>query len=707
MKGIFTLNVSKVTKPPEPPNTTVPVHQPSSPPPSASSLGIVIDDNDDVDIDHIDEPLVTSDSKRISIKDKIKGIIKKVSFTKSSKPSSPTVTSTSAVPVQPVIPPVNTVDNNQDQYEYYDLPPVDNDDTDVFYGQQSSSSSAVVNMAAANAITVTSSVSSRRNKFVEFLKTHPYEEIKKQVSEAPKTSSSVKIHDHFFQERYITFCNEAGVPTLPFSREVMDTFFWSMSQVYRWSSIENHAVPALKRYHLQQTGQYVTEDVGKMLADSKVLARNNATNMGNDMASDPVLYDDLLRIIKTFPIHYPRMAYDVSAYLFAFNTGARVSSVVNIELRDIYQVMKESDESYYCKITLRKLKNESQPFNVTLKGHIYQDQYESDDSLMDFFNWFRIHLQTTFNLDILTFNDWDLTSELANTKIWPDKEDAMSKRFKERAIKAGYDGVRFTFHSLRAGFLSQIMINNRNNPEAFASAMDNAAAVARWNPRGKAMLKYKRRVDESIVSSNLTDPNPRSSAVIPDSLVTSEGFHGITIGSPKWHSLANFKGFRAAITKKIKEQFTNLDDDELQRLAKLSIERALYAFGKDDEDIVAEFLQSDETYIGHFFTKRARHKITQLITDNPSGFDDLVAHFYDVYICALPAYGKGDTSTTGFIVDDNDMDVEGDDQVEYDEEDEDEFNFDQPDTDDDNDNEYQDDAHYGDMMAGETDDEFE
>ena len=56
--------------------------------------------------------------------------------------------------------------------------------------------------------------------------------------------------------------------------------------------------------------------------------------------------DQLNTIIKAFPQLNPMKAYDVSAYPLSFYTGARVSSVVNIELRDIVQVIKEADGSY-------------------------------------------------------------------------------------------------------------------------------------------------------------------------------------------------------------------------------------------------------------------------------------------------------------------------------------------------------------------------
>ena len=725
MKKITTISIKSIdpppTPPPPPPNissssssafsmsalsasvsTTAPSSslpiQPPSPPPSPSSLGIIIDDNDNMDIDDLDNPLPpVSSSKRMSIRDKIKGIIKKVSFTRSKNTPAPVTAAVTSTAHTTTATDNTDMDDTQDQYEYYDLPPVDLDDTDDYHGQQSSSSSsAVADIAAAAAASSidTAPVSastgiSRNNRLAQYLKTHTYQEIKEMASSAPRTSGSVQRHDYFFKERYHIFCENAGVDPLPFTRPVIDTFFWTMCQVYRWTSVENHAVPALKRFHFDKTGNHVSPDVDKMLSDAKKMARHSAVKKGNDMRSNPVLYKDLLHIIKSFPAHYPRKAYDVSAYLLAFNTGARVSSVVNVQLKDIVQVVEDTDGSYMVRISFRKIKNEVTPFKVTIGGRVYDNPYQDDASLMDFFNWFRIHLLESFNLDLLMFGKWKITYELGNKNIWPDREDTMSKRFKERATKAGYDpkDVRMTFHSLRSGFLTQTMLNHRHTPAEMSSAINRAAAVARWNPSGKAILKYRRDFDETILSSNLVNPGSQSSAAIPDILTTSEGFHGITVGSSTWDPLANFKGFRAAIMKKLKEQYSFLDDAELKRLGKLSIERALYAYGKDDKDIVAEFYESEETHAVNFFNKQARRKIANLITDNPNGFNDLVDHFFNVYISALPAYHEG--STTDFIVEDDQMDME-DDQVQASGDDDDDnqeeaFDFDQPDTDDDDD----------------------
>lgn len=722
MKKIELLSITKLPRPPKPPNNSssssasVPiVTVPLSSSPPSSTPDVIYDNDDDNDEYMIDEPFIPSSSKRISLKDQVKGIIRRVSSSISMKNSSSSgpiaVTASSLSTVPPTVTAAVTstahtttaaaaatatvtdntdntdMDDNEDQYQYYDLPPVDMDDTDI---QQSSSSSSSADAVITDTAAVSANTAiSRNNRLSQYLMTHTYKEIKEMASSAPRTSASVQRHDHFFKERYQIFCENAGIEPLPFTREVVDTFFWTMCQVYRWTSVENHVVPALKRFHFEKTGNHVSADMSKMLSDAKMMARHSAVNKGNDMRSDPVLYKDLLHIIKTFPAHYPRKAYDVSAYLLAFNTGARVSSIVNVELRDIMQVLQEADGSYLVRITFRKIKNEVTPFTVTVGGRVYQNPHESDTALMDFFNWFRIHLKESFDLDLLTFAEWKLSSELSNSKIWPNKEDAMSRRFQRRATNAGYDpkDVRMTFHSLRSGFLTQTMLNHRHTPDELSSAINRAAAVARWNPSGKAILKYRRDFDETILSSNLVNPGSQSSAAIPDSLTTSEGFHGITVGSPKWNPLANFKGFRAAIMIKLKEQFPFLDDDELKRLGKISIERALHAYGKDDEDIVAEYEQPDSKKDPHFFIKMARHKITQMITDNQSGFNDLVEHFFNAYICSLPAYSMGGTSTSDFIVNDDQMDFE-DDQVQAsgdgddDDQEEEPFDFDEPDTDD-------------------------
>ena len=122
----------------------------------------------------------------------------------------------------------------------------------------------------------------------------------------------------------------------------------------------------------------------------------------------------------------------------------------------------------------------------------------------------------------------------------------MRTRLKEAANKAGYPRDLFCFHSLRSGFICSALIKNglSNNHRG---VFEHTGIVADWKINGRAQLRYIKDVTKRVICASRlvsTSADELDSAPIPHELISTEHFHGITLGPILWkHDNELFKLF--------------------------------------------------------------------------------------------------------------------------------------------------------------------
>ena len=290
---------------------------------------------------------------------------------------------------------------------------------------------------------------------------------------------------------------------------------------------------------------------------------------------DAVIQADLFHIISSYPADFVAKSSESSAFLLSLYTGARAVTVVNIKIKDIINVFHQNKLCTFCtsnylnyclhnvivqiKFTRTKglinwnhvvsldgggseeeeskEENEEKKENENKNKNEEQRKYlqtgrcaiaknksknKNKNINMNFVFHLARHLKLVFDIDLLSFDRFKISSEILDLKIWNYTEDSLRERFKSRAVCAGYPRSLFSYHSLRSGFICSAIINAGTNPSNIEAVLENTAYVADWIPRSACQMRYvKDTVKRLIISNRLVLPTKNKSK-LRNSISTSD-----------------------------------------------------------------------------------------------------------------------------------------------------------------------------------------
>lgn len=249
---------------------------------------------------------------------------------------------------------------------------------------------------------------------------------------------------------YKGFCNTFNYPDWPLCTSTsLANFirFLGIEAHYAIGSIESVFIPSLKRIYKAEFSKSMPDEWYATLASSLHQLKLNPRMLKTSSEKEPLIYDDVLNIIRCTSDALFDKPLESALWLFAVSTGARSITCEHVTLGDIVGVHVASVTSMLVKIRLRVTKgNASDDHVVTLKG---DPQVHSDSC---FLSWLTLSLKLYHGLDLTEFSDWSDTIR-ALPLFGGLKRDSMRERLKVRALAAGYPAGRFGFHSLRSGFI--------------------------------------------------------------------------------------------------------------------------------------------------------------------------------------------------------------------------------------------------------------
>jgi hypothetical protein len=106
--------------------------------------------------------------------------------------------------------------------------------------------------------------------------------------------------------------------------------------------------------------------------------------------------------------------YYTSLFLFAIYTGARAHTCCSIQLKNTEAYKEHVNGISILRISLSEMKG------FRKKQHPCTFESTNDGPISsNFIKWFRLHLLKVFNLNLSSFDVWDLTTAQKDLYIWP------------------------------------------------------------------------------------------------------------------------------------------------------------------------------------------------------------------------------------------------------------------------------------------------
>lgn len=364
----------------------------------------------------------------------------------------------------------------------------------------------------------------------------------------PRYSPSTLSKHEWVTSMYKCFILRFNLEPFPLDTKLVAFFIRFLGTVakYAVSTIEDVIAPSLKRLHREFTDTPCSEDINESIALAIRDVKRSPSQLKGPDGKAPATLSDVKIIIEKTPEGVPTKAAESSLWLFALTTGARAITCFNVQVCDIINVIsKAGSGNVLIQILLRVTKgNQNWGHTVTVEG----DPKKKSNLNIAF--WLNEHLKQRFGLQLESFHMWPEQPNFAN--IWSWSKDSMRQLFKTRADFAGFPYTKFSFHSLRAGFICTAIMNAGISNDAIKAVLEHTAYVAGWVPGQTAQMRYvKDCVKRSIVSSRLvlSAEELESDGIVDKVLTTSENFHNIKLGPSKWQSDTNYKMFQYLVEK--------------------------------------------------------------------------------------------------------------------------------------------------------------
>ena len=248
---------------------------------------------------------------------------------------------------------------------------------------------------------------------------------------------------------------------------------------------------------------------------------------------EPLILDDLKRIIMHIPEVDPAKARLSSLFLFSLFTGARANSCRGVRFCDFTNFRDMGEGCFTLGVNIRQVKGkQGQGILLTVGGG--NPEIPNDVNILYWLN----RVYTKFiGMSLECYSKLTKEEQMKYTDpVWPWSEDGMTQHLKYRMRMAGLPGKEFSFHSLRAGFLASILLHARNTTEGLDGVLSAAAIIAGWTPYSEVELRYiKETTRAAIVTTDLlgvtSTPKKRRPAAVegdvahPESHLSSFDFH--------------------------------------------------------------------------------------------------------------------------------------------------------------------------------------
>jgi hypothetical protein len=311
----------------------------------------------------------------------------------------------------------------------------------------------------------------------------------------------------------------------------------------------------LKSHCLKEKQLKITDLKERLISKTLKYIKSNPTNRDVGQEAEPCTLTDVKYLIEGMPKKYEHLEKMASLFLFAICTGARGSTCMSVQLKDLL-TFTQFDESSLLVMNVG-----------TMKGFInkaHQVTFEDNKNLtrsINFIYYLRLHLLKQFKLDLNNLKYWKLSKEMREFFIWTNKlstkydmsiniksdYNLFDQYLKEIAYFTGFTKSFFSTHSFRVGFITSAFKRGLgNNVE---SVFQSTGRIAQWVPNGSAQMGYiKKALQRSILCNKvvLGDQNVFMSNATMDPVI----FHELE--GPlqnRWPEETNFKSLRSHVNR--------------------------------------------------------------------------------------------------------------------------------------------------------------
>ena len=470
--------------------------------------------------------------------------------------------------------------------------------------------------------------SSRKTRLEVALASETSQSIEALVSDYINTSPDWrKKQEAWILPLFVSFCKATGQPRVfPTNGATLASFatFLAVKCSYSVGTIDATIVPCLVHMHIVRTGQVM--DKKEILIKNETIRklRSNPNLIQMSDGKEPIIKEDLNRILSCIhPVDFER-AFDSSMFLFMFSTGCRGVSVDSIRLCDIENFVY-NEEAKVWSLTINIEKQKAQPHwhqPVTLEGS------PNVFSLMDPVYWIQQHLKTSHNTTIQKQLDANREGNGSQKKMWPISIDNIRQRLKNRLRNAGFPPERFGNHSFRSGFLCSALLHAEDSMDVRTAVMESCAMVAGWTTGSRHMKRYaKRCLKKQIVCTRivgLSSSANNKNTIMREGASKSESMHSFKLKEPMVPTYI----FTWAFTKQLRRKITwpGASNKMLSELHKMCTNASVEYLGRTEKAKI-EDLPSPEvatsTY-GCAVNTRGYAYIRRTLMEKPSLLPSLI-----------------------------------------------------------------------------------
>lgn len=250
--------------------------------------------------------------------------------------------------------------------------------------------------------------------------------------------------DELFVSYYFDFVKNfyPNLNAFPLQPEVISSFIRCQALAkYSVDSIQNHHVPALKRYS-SLNNYLVSANVDDAISKAHRENNDDSETVKRGPGQCALSESDFCYAFSCLPAGFFDKWRTLSACSYGIAAGPRCLTINNTSLDDILSVALVSEESKLYKVVLlqRHVKNRRGGNDTTIE--LYGSLDMANDPVNMVYNLYK-HLLENFCLDLRNWDSWKSNSSNGTTLIWDMTSDVMSQRLKTILAKAGINPEKF------------------------------------------------------------------------------------------------------------------------------------------------------------------------------------------------------------------------------------------------------------------------
>ena len=445
---------------------------------------------------------------------------------------------------------------------------------------------------------------------------------------------------------YIGFCQSLGLPPYPVSVTSGVGFLTYLAKTkhYCYNTLSTVTYQSLVRLNVVHTGIEIGLNVRQAMRRKLGEIRISPDTKPGRGGMEPLILDDLKRVITSINEVDPLKPRLASLFLFGLFTGARANTCASVRFRDFHTFRDYSGGKYTVRVNLEQLKGKpGQVFELTLGGN----PYERKDT--DFLYWINRVFVESVGCSLPEYCNSDAAERKLGKytrKVWQMTEDCMTRHLKYRLEKAGFPTTQLGFHSLRAGFLACVVLQNLHTNGSLEGVISKSAMIAGWPMFSRVQGGYFKRttiaalVTTDLVGATQTPKHCHTAAVqsevpIPDSQISTYDFHSWEPSDPPQDLRSYTFVVKREFVKKVCEY---LERKRISKGRALSLwttalvgygGKCISSKGAEGEQILQSFSGTKWNCLRQVAGKDINHRISQ----DPAQVDKIATELFDLVNC--------------------------------------------------------------------------